>query len=157
MCAPFWLAARFCLCNATHPPTLSHLFSFPPSGRLNGRYAETTPLYLHIPLHSALAENCTRQKTKVGRGKPMWNNGRVKYNLMVITPTLSPLTAFIWLYFKLCVTAAIKTHTCISRHFVYIRILNTRMFISCILQSGCICSMFTPHRLHFICSYFLIA
>ncbi len=49
--------------------------------------------YLHIPLHSALAENCTRQKTKVGRGKPMWNNGRVKYNQMVITPTLPPLRA----------------------------------------------------------------
>lgn len=59
--------------------------------------------YLHIPLHSTLTENCTRQKTKVGRDKPMWNNRRVKYNLMVITPTLSHVTAFIWLYFELAV------------------------------------------------------
>lgn len=106
--------------SPTSLPPLSPPFPIAPSGRLNGRYAETIPLSPHPTTCSTLTEKCTRQKTKVGRDNPMWNNGRVKYNLMVIAATLSHITAFIWLHFELRGAAVIKTHSCILRHFGYI-------------------------------------
>lgn len=76
-------------------PPLTHSKS---RGSLNGRYAKKQlPYLLRVPVHSTLTDNW---KTKVHRGKPVWCNERVKSNLMVITPTASHLTTFLWHYFE---------------------------------------------------------
>lgn len=109
MCAPCLPA--FCVCVMLSPtlcplsPTLSPIT---PSGRLNGRNAENNSLIsTSLCTCSTLTKNCTRQKTKVGRDAATWNNGRVKYSLMVTTPTL---TQYFWLYFELC---GYYTHICV--------------------------------------------
>lgn len=76
-------------------PPLTHSKS---RGSLNGRYAKKQlPYLLRVPVHSTLTDNW---KTKVHRGKTVWCNERVKSNLMVITPTASHLTTFLWHYFE---------------------------------------------------------
>lgn len=49
MCAPALTDCMFCVCNVflLCAPLPYLLFPITPSGRLNGRYAETTPLSLH--------------------------------------------------------------------------------------------------------------
>lgn len=72
----------------------------PPSPIQNhvGVYAKKQlPYLLRVPVHSTLTDNW---KTKVHRGKTVWYNERVKSNLMVITPTASHLTTFLWHYFE---------------------------------------------------------
>lgn len=72
----------------------------PPSPIQNhvGVYAKKQlPYLLRVPVHSTLTDNW---KTKVHRGKTVWCNERVKSNLMVITPTASHLTTFLWHYFE---------------------------------------------------------
>ena len=99
MCAPcVCVCARVCVMFAYLPP-------FSPSLHYNTRWeAKRQICRNNSPISTSL---CTvrwqkiaqDKRQKVGRDKPTWNNGRVKCNLTVLTPTLSHLTADIWLYF----------------------------------------------------------
>lgn len=105
--------------------------------------------YLNIPLRSVLTENCTRQKTKVGRDKPAWNNGSVKHNPTVSSPSLSHLTAYIRLEFN--------QHGCIWRPAFYVLYLFAMQcllfssFVFLAIRHKTVANSF-PNQL--VCNYF---
>lgn len=152
LCASLWLVAWLCLCNAFSlflpPLSLSHLpFSVTPSGRLNGRYAEKTPLSLHPSAHYADRElHKTKDKGRQRKTNVEQWEGEIQSN-GYYTNCVTSSSFYLTLFWALCYSSYYNTHLHTETFCIYIYTHNKcgHFYIVHNVQSVYVCSHITAY------------